>query len=134
MRDAEESWPRAMPMDLRGAVEVAEEERVVTAIDIAPEAPVFAGHYPHFPLLPGALVVEAAFQALEQQAARFGRSVRLRALETVRLLAPVQPGDRLVCDGRVRERRSPAELLWEVVCTVGETRVAKVRLALEVEP
>jgi 3-hydroxyacyl-[acyl-carrier-protein] dehydratase len=63
---------------------------------IVPEQePVFAGHYPAVPILPGACVMEyvrlAALTVLP-------RGWKMTAIESGRFLLPVLPGDRLEFD------------------------------------
>jgi 3-hydroxyacyl-[acyl-carrier-protein] dehydratase len=67
-------------------------------VTVSPDEPVFAGHYPGFPILPGACVVEyVRLAALDVLGGRPGRWT-MAAIESSRFLEPVLPGDRLVFD------------------------------------
>jgi 3-hydroxyacyl-[acyl-carrier-protein] dehydratase len=60
---------------------------------VHPDEPVFAGHYPGFPIFPGMCVVEAVHRgALETAPAEAGE-LTMAAMESVRFVAPVFPGD-----------------------------------------
>lgn len=79
-----------------------------------PELPVFAGHFPGFPLVPGVYLVEGA-RLLGEHA--LGRSLIILAVETAKFTAVVGPGDwveataaldehagAILCDARFRCR------------------------------
>src|ERR1051326_6769660 len=75
--------------------------RLVTRRPISGAEPVFAGHYPGFPILPGVLLVDAAYRDVVRSAATWSRRpIRLVGLDSVRFSTPVFPGDVLetVCD------------------------------------
>lgn len=72
------------------------------AIDIDVNHPVFAGHFPGHPIVPGALLLDRAQQLIE---AATGRT--LTGLAQAKFLSIAQPGDALmlehdVLDGAVR--------------------------------
>src|SRR5499427_4399314 len=73
---------------------------------------VFADHFPGYPVLPGALVVEAFAQAAQLLIAMshdFTRIGRLRRLSRVAFRHQVRPGDELA----IRcERRAAGESPW----------------------
>ena len=82
------------PYLLREPVEVTRTgETVTAAVPIRATEPVFAGHYPGFPVLPGVCVVEcvhrAALATLPEPA------LVLTAVDSARFLGPVRPGDDL---------------------------------------
>jgi 3-hydroxyacyl-[acyl-carrier-protein] dehydratase len=62
-------------------------------IAVDPDDPVFTGHYPGFPVLPGVYLVEFADQAV--RLCLGDDPARLVAIERCRFLQPVYPGDRL---------------------------------------
>ncbi|MEE6259663.1 3-hydroxyacyl-ACP dehydratase FabZ family protein [Plantactinospora sonchi] len=67
---------------------------------IDPADPVFAGHYPGFPVLPGVYLIEFADQTLRGWLDADGSdgTVELAAVERCRFLRPVYPGDTLTVE------------------------------------
>ena len=61
-------------------------------LQVARDHPSFAGHFPQFPVLPGAVLVDEALHAI--QSAR-GIDVREWHISAVKFLGPVLPGDAL---------------------------------------
>ena len=61
-------------------------------IEIAPDHPAFAGHFPKFPVLPGAVLLDEALQAIERE-----RGIDLTdwQIASVKFLDVVRPGDAL---------------------------------------
>lgn len=53
--------------------------------------PVFAGHYPHFPIYPGALLVERMRLAVQKHAAASGVKLALTKIQRVNFHHPVFP-------------------------------------------
>ena len=62
-----------------------------TRIFVDPEDPVFAGHYPGFPILPGLFVVEHVHAAVRDRLP----GKRVSAVQRAKFLRPVFPGDTL---------------------------------------
>lgn len=101
-------------------VAVADEGRTVRAtLRVPAEHPLLRGHFPGDPVVPGVLLLDAARRACEQA---LGRSFAIRAVEVVRFLQPVRPGQavslvvRAAADG-------------DEVDADGEWQLAAVRLA-----
>lgn len=61
-------------------------------LEIPAEHPAFAGHFPGFPVLPGAVLIDLALNAI---AAAQGLDLRHWRLATVKFLDMVRPGDAL---------------------------------------
>ena len=61
-------------------------------IEVPREHPSFAGHFPKFPVLPGAVLLDEALQAIH--AAR-GIDLREWRVASVKFLGAVRPGDAL---------------------------------------
>ncbi len=61
-------------------------------LEVAPDHPSFAGHFPSFPVLPGAVLLDEALQAIER-----ARCIDLKEwhLASVKFLGVVRPGDAL---------------------------------------
>lgn len=65
------------------------------ALDIPADHPVFAGHFPGFPVLPGAVLVDEALSAIE-----VARGIDLRRwhIGSAKFHDTVRPGDALVLE------------------------------------
>jgi 3-hydroxyacyl-[acyl-carrier-protein] dehydratase len=61
-------------------------------LQVAVDHPSFAGHFPHFPVLPGAILLDEALYAIEQ--AR-GIDLRQWQISSAKFLDIVRPNDRL---------------------------------------
>jgi len=96
----------------------------VLIIRIDPTDPVFEGHYPGFPILPGLFLVEHVHQAV--LAAAGDRRLRVTALERVRFRKPVMPGD--VVRAALSRSSDGADLVCAAELTVDGERVATLRL------
>ncbi len=86
-------------------VAVEPSRRIETLKTVSGLEDVFADHFPGYPVLPGALVVEAFAQASQLLIAvsrDFAEVGRLRGLSRVAFRHPVRPGDRLAirCERR----------------------------------
>jgi len=93
-------------------------------IRIDPADPVFEGHYPGFPILPGLFLVEHVHQAV--LASWAGRQLRVTALEAVRFRKPVMPGD--VVRAALSRTSDGTDLVCAAELTVKGERVATLRL------
>ncbi|MFG3003929.1 3-hydroxyacyl-ACP dehydratase FabZ family protein [Streptomyces calvus] len=67
-------------------------------VTITEDEPVFAGHYPDFPIFPGVCVMECVRRAAESAAPPVTGGLRLAAVESTRFLSAVHPGDELTVD------------------------------------
>lgn len=61
----------------------------MTTLVIDPDDPVFEGHYPGFPLLPGLFLLDRVERLVRRP------SLRLAGLERAKFVRPVRPGDSL---------------------------------------
>jgi 3-hydroxymyristoyl/3-hydroxydecanoyl-(acyl carrier protein) dehydratase len=109
--------------------------RIETSKTVAGLDDVFADHFPGYPVLPGALIVEAFAQAAQLLIAvshDFAAVGRLRRLSRAAFRHPVRPGDRLAirCERRAGETDG-----WrlEATATVGPRCVASATLELALE-
>ncbi|MEV1117382.1 hypothetical protein AB0I91_20105 [Actinosynnema sp. NPDC049800] len=109
---------------LASPVEVLERSgtTVVARMAVAPDDPLFAGHFPGFPIFPGVAVVEFAHRAATATGA-----VRLAAVESTRFVRPTFPGTTLT-----------VRLTWDddgrrcaAVVTDDEGVVARIKLRYE---
>ena len=60
---------------------------------VPPDHPVFAGHFPGTPILPGVMLLDTALHAI---AAAAGIALDTCELGSVKFLSPAKPGDELV--------------------------------------
>jgi 3-hydroxyacyl-[acyl-carrier-protein] dehydratase len=97
--------------------------RIETSKHVSGLDDVFADHFPGYPVLPGALVVEAFAQACQLLIAlsrEFSEVGRLRRLSRVAFRHPVRPGDQLA----IRcERRSDDGWVLDATAMVESRRV-----------
>jgi 3-hydroxyacyl-[acyl-carrier-protein] dehydratase len=86
-----------------------------SALHIAPDHPAFAGHFPAFPLLPGAMLVDEVLEAIE-----LGREIDLTRwhIVSVKFLDAVRPGDDLIL-----EHHAPVAGLIHFTIRVGNRKV-----------
>jgi 3-hydroxyacyl-[acyl-carrier-protein] dehydratase len=79
--------------------------QTVSADCLVPEAsPVFEGHFPRHPILPGVLMIEAIAQTggwLVMAIRRFGRIPFLAQVKDAKMRAFIAPGDRLSTEVRL---------------------------------
>lgn len=102
---------------ISGAVR-ASSTRVELCVD--PDEPVFAGHYPGQPILPGVFIIDAVCRAVPD--------MDLAGVESVRFRRPVEPGDHVVAELTWRNRVRCA-----AVVTVGDVEVARMTLRFRAE-
>jgi 3-hydroxyacyl-[acyl-carrier-protein] dehydratase len=72
-------------------------------VPVPPDSQVFAGHYPHFSLLPGVFTLDAVHGAVCRHAAAMGQPKPVLAeIGSVRFASPVFPGDVVTVDCTVK--------------------------------
>ena len=95
-------------------------ESIVAYKNVSINEPFFNGHFPHHPIMPGVLVVEALAQACGilgfktvNKLPADGYGCYLVGSDNVRFKRPVMPGDRLQLRADViREKRG----IWKFAC------------------
>ena len=87
-----------------------------SVLKFAPDHPLFAGHFPAFPVLPGAVLLDEVLHAIE-----LTRQIDLRAwhIASAKFLGAVRPRDTLVL-----EHDSPAKGLIHFSIRVADRKVA----------
>lgn len=88
---------------------------------IAPDHPVFAGHFPGHPIVPGALLLAEALQALD----RAGIATNGCDISSAKFLSPVGPGETV----SLRWESAPGKPL-RLDLWVADRRVASAALVL----
>ncbi|GAA1938995.1 hypothetical protein GCM10009754_02550 [Amycolatopsis minnesotensis] len=118
---------------VRGEIEVVEHAalsggvwRSAARFAVQELEPVFAGHYPGFPIFPGVCVVECAHRgALATKPAEIA-GLRFAALGSARFVSAVLPGD--VLDIALEWRREAAGLRVAAKVATGRGKAASARL------
>jgi 3-hydroxyacyl-[acyl-carrier-protein] dehydratase len=113
-------------------------QRIVAEKWIDPELDVFRGHYPHFPVLPGVLVCEAAFQAGAVLIARIvppddAAVPVVTRLNNVQFRQMVRPGDTLQIEVELKEQLAAAFFLKAKATVAGKT-AARLEFACALAP
>ncbi|SEI51232.1 3-hydroxyacyl-[acyl-carrier-protein] dehydratase [Allopseudospirillum japonicum] len=101
-------------------VELSLGESIVAYKNVTINEPFFNGHFPHHPIMPGVLVLEAMAQAAGilgfktvNKLPRDGHIYYFVGSDQVRFKRPVLPGDQLRLEARVlREKRG----IWKFAC------------------
>ncbi len=86
-------------------------DRIVGIKNITFNEPMFTGHFPDFPVMPGVLIIEAMAQTagvlvLQSMPDRHRKLVLLVAVENARFRRPVVPGDTLRMEMSVLKRKA----------------------------
>ena len=86
-----------------------------TELEIPADHPAFAGHFPAFPVLPGAILLDEMLNAIE-----LARGIDLKGwhIGAAKFLDAVRPGDRLIL-----EHDSPAAGLIHFTIRAGNRKV-----------
>jgi len=98
---------------------------------VSANEPYFVGHFPGVPVVPGVILCEALVQ-VGRLVAGGDEALQLVTVERARFRKPIQPGDALALDVRVRDESTP--LRMRGVIRDGETVVAEVEFLLGVRP
>ena len=75
------------------------------SIQIAPDHPAFAGHFPGHPVLPGAVLLSLVLQAVAARPTLRQRLGATPRVDSAKFLAPVGPGAELRLSLNVEARR-----------------------------
>lgn len=85
-------------------------ESIVAQLDVDPELPLFKGHFPTKPVLPGVIIMEALAQAacccFMTDPAMQGRIGFLVGIDKAKFRTQVLPGDTLTLEAKITRRGS----------------------------
>lgn len=123
----------AKPLEAIGRVLDQDGGGITIARTLAAGEPFFAGHYPGFPIFPGVFVIEAVHQAVRHALAAGGGAGVLEEIRSARFVAPVRPGDDLVCRCVFTWSADGVRLEVKAACSVDGAPAAEVKLAYRVE-
>jgi 3-hydroxyacyl-[acyl-carrier-protein] dehydratase len=94
-------------------IDLVRMQRIVAIKNVTINEPFFAGHFPHLPIMPGVLIVEAVAQAggallLTEIQDREHKLMVFTGIEKARFRRPVIPGDQLRIEVDVKAWRGDA--------------------------
>jgi beta-hydroxyacyl-ACP dehydratase FabZ len=95
--------------------------RIVAVKNVTVNEPVFAGHFPGHPVMPGVLLIEGMAQAagimlLDQVPERESKLLYFTGIDRARFRRPVVPGDQVIYEVELlRARSSHAKLQGRVM-------------------
>ena len=102
-------------------LDVVPNERIVALKNVTINEPFFPGHYPHHPVMPGVLIIEAMAQA---SALLSFKSMGTKpdnnsvyyfvGIDNARFKRPVSPGDQLIFKSAITMSRRG---MWKFSCT-----------------
>ena len=92
-------------------VELTPKERVVGIKNVTANEPYFTGHFPGIPIMPGVLIVEAMAQCggilfLHELEGKETKLFYFGGVDKARFRRPVVPGDQLILEVTVMQRRA----------------------------
>lgn len=121
--------PHRYPFLLVDRILEMDDERVVGIKNVTVNEPFFVGHYPHYPVMPGVLIVEAMAQTagvlvLSQIPDRDTKVVLLASVEEAKFRRPVRPGDQLRIEMKYIKKKATVAKMQGIV-TVDGTQVAE---------
>ncbi len=134
INDIQRILPHRFPFLLIDRVlDLTPRQRIVAIKNVTINEPFFAGHFPHQPIMPGVLIVEAIAQAggallLTEVDDHRHKLMVFTSIEKARFRRPVVPGDQLRLEVEVKSWHSTPRVIavrMEGAAYVGDTRVAQ---------
>lgn len=127
-QDIERCIPHRDPFLWIDEVLELSEERILARKYVDADNPVFAGHYPHYPVLPGVLQCEALFQAGAVLISKLGvvgegKIPVVTRQNNTQFRHMVRPGDTLDLEVELTERLANAFFLTGKATVGGKTTV-----------
>ncbi len=106
-------------------IEIERKQRIVAIKNVTANEPHFIGHFPHFPIMPGVLIVEAIAQAggallLTEIPDRDSKLMVFTGIEQAKFRKPVTPGDQLRIEVTVLNWRTSAVKMRGVATVEGK--------------
>lgn len=128
-----EYLPHRYPMLLVDRIlELEGETRIVGLKNVTFNEPFFIGHFPGTPVMPGVLIIEAMAQCgalifLKNMPDREKKLFFFGGIDKARFRKPVTPGDQLIMEVTVLQRKASTARL-KGVARVGDTIAAEAEL------
>ncbi|MBI3209290.1 MAG: 3-hydroxyacyl-ACP dehydratase FabZ [Candidatus Solibacter usitatus] len=124
-----EILPHRYPMLLVDRIEEMDAQHIVGIKNVTANEPFFLGHFPHYPVMPGVLILESMAQVagvliLKDIPDSKNRPVLLASIKEAKFRKQVVPGDQLRIEMNVLKRRSNVAVMAGVA-KVGDTIVAE---------
>lgn len=124
--DIERLIPHREPFLWIDEVVEVSDTRLLARKHLPRDLDLFRGHYPHFPVLPGVLQCEAAFQAAAVLIARFhppgpGEVPVATRIQNAQFRRLVRPGETLTIEVEITERLAKAYFLKGKVSVESQT-------------
>ncbi len=106
-------------------IEIERKQRIVAIKNVTANEPHFIGHFPHYPIMPGVLMVEAIAQAggallLTEIPDRDSKLMVFTGIEQAKFRRPVTPGDQLRIEVTVINWRTSAVKMRGVATVDGK--------------
>lgn len=136
LREIKAILPQRYPMLMLDRVELESDVKATAVKNLSINEPFFMGHFPHHPIMPGVLQVEAMKQLCEILARpkldpKGEADVYMRVVEKVKFRKPNNPGDRLVISAELVEtRENELVFVTGVANNCGATCESKMTLAV----
>lgn len=130
INDIQRILPHRFPFLLIDRViDLTRKQRIVALKNVTINEPFFAGHFPHMPIMPGVLIIEAIAQAggallLTEVEDRADKIMAFTGIERARFRRMVVPGDQLRIEVEVKAWRTTA-VRMEGIAYVGEQKAAE---------
>ncbi len=135
IKEVLEHLPHRYPFLLVDRVLEMEPGRSIVALkNVTINEPFFPGHFPHHPVMPGVMVIEAMAQAAAILAFKSGERlpdehsvVYFVGIDEARFKSPVVPGDQLVLHARI-DRHLKGIWKFSTEARVGERLAAEAKM------
>lgn len=122
-------------------IEIELGKRIVALKNVTINEPFFPGHFPHHPVMPGVLIVEAMAQAAgilglisdDSDGASRTSVIYLAGIDKARFKRPVVPGDQLILSATI-ERTMRGIQRYAAQARVGDNLVAEATMLSAVRP
>src|SRR5208283_2347688 len=113
------------PMLLVDRIEELEPDRIVGIKNVSVNEPFFMGHFPHFPIMPGVMILEAMGQVggvlvLTSIPDHHNKLVLLASVEGAKFRKPVRPGDQLRIEMKLSKRKATIAKIYGTATVDGE--------------
>jgi len=120
--------PHRYPFLMVDRVVKIEGNRITGLKNVTVNEPYFAGHFPHHPVMPGVLQLEAMAQVagilMLRQAENVGKLAYFMSAENVKWRKPVRPGDSLIIEVEMVRQRGKIGRA-KGICSVGGETVSE---------